>query len=67
AAANEVLKANQLETYELIPPRESEWLVRIVEFIARGLRKLISPVIMGTARTLRRKNRDGRQKSHSDP
>ncbi|MCL4879727.1 MAG: FAD-dependent oxidoreductase [Anaerolineae bacterium] len=67
AAANEVLKANQLEIHELIPPRESEWLVRIVEFIARGLRKTIGPVILGTARALRRKKRDGRQKSHSDP
>lgn len=65
AAANEILKANQLEPYELIPPRQPEWLVRVVEFIFRGLRKTIGPIIMGAAR--HRKKPNGSKKSNSDP
>lgn len=65
AAANHVLEEYQLEPYELIPPRESEWLVRIVEFVFRGLRKIFAPLLVGAAR--RRKQWDGRAKSYSDP
>lgn len=58
AAANHVLHANDRESFELIPPREPEMTARLLGGLVRAGRRVLSPVIMGSARRLRRSSSD---------
>jgi len=54
AAANAVLQNLDAEPYPIIPPRPPEPLVRILGGGVRLGRRLLSPLILGTARALKR-------------
>lgn len=52
AAANQVLEAQGLEAYAIIPPRQPEALARILGGIIRVLRRLLSPVLVPVFRAV---------------
>jgi carotenoid phi-ring synthase / carotenoid chi-ring synthase len=54
AAANHVLQKQGQVPYDIIPPRKPEWLARGLGALVRGGRRILSPIIFGVARLLRR-------------
>jgi isorenieratene synthase len=54
AAANHVLESNGAEPFPLIPPREPEELARFLERAVLGGRRIVSPLLRGGMRLLRR-------------
>ena len=54
AAANEVLQKYDAETFTLIPPRKPELPVRFLGGVVKLGRRILTPVILGLARTWRK-------------
>jgi isorenieratene synthase len=54
AATNQVLRRMGQVPYEIIPPRRSEWLARLLGGAVRLGRRILAPIIWGLARLLRR-------------
>lgn len=57
AAANHILAAMQLPQHEIIPPREPEWLARLMGAVVRLGRRTIGRVLLRVARLLRGQRR----------
>ena len=55
AAANSVLTAHGQTPYPLLQPPQPEWLVRVLGALVRGLRATVGRVIIGAARTAKRR------------